>query len=95
MAQRRWQPLAGLAHSARWGADSLGYLNNGLVNLTGSGAKQVTIKRINHRILTPTARQMPCKAIFSQSKRSTRLRCSSVITPLVASQTNCRPQALH
>ncbi len=37
MAQRRWQPLAGLAHSARWGADSLGYLNNGLVNLTGSG----------------------------------------------------------
>jgi len=36
MAQRRWQPLAGLAHAARWGADSQGYLNNGLVNFTGS-----------------------------------------------------------
>ncbi len=33
--------------------------------------------------------------MFAQSKRSTRVRCSSAITGLAAFKTHCRPQALH
>ena len=60
------------------------------------GQKRAPIKSINHRMLTPIARHMPCKEIFSPN-RSAPLRH---VDPQQsggsqACSTNCRPQVVH